>query len=92
MPHRPTRKALSGPFLLSEGVGSQDSDKTIRTTRIVVMMWTMMLHPPFNQCQRKTDTDGKAQGQVKGKLFHAMYPLDTRTRIKAVISTFRLNI
>jgi len=43
MPHRPTRKALSGPFLLGLGVGSQDSDKTIRTTRIVVMMWTMVL-------------------------------------------------
>ena len=50
MPHRPTRKARSGPFLLGEGVSIQDSDKTIRTTRIVVMMWTMMLlvRPTFD--------------------------------------------
>ena len=34
------------------------------------MMWTMMLHPPLDQCQRKTDTDRKAQRHVKGKLFH----------------------
>jgi len=70
MPHRPTRKARSGPFLLGEGVSIQDSDKTIRTTRIVVTMWTMMLHPPLDQCQRKTDTNRKAQGHVKCNLFH----------------------
>ena len=68
------RKALSGPFLLGEGVGIQDSDKTIRTTRIVVMMWTMMLHPPLDQCQRKTDTYGSAKNKVKGNLFHLAFP------------------
>jgi hypothetical protein len=41
---------------------------------MVVMMWTMMLHPPLDQCQRKPDTDGKAQGQVKCNLFHLDFP------------------
>ena len=39
---------------------------------MVVMMWTMMLHPPLDQCQRKTDTNRKAQGHVKCNLFHAV--------------------
>lgn len=38
------------------------------------MMWTMMLHPPLDQCQRKTDTDRKAQRHVKCKLFHLAFP------------------
>jgi len=78
MPYRPMRKALSGPFLLGEGVSIQDSDKTIRTTRIVVMMWTMMLHPPLDQCHRKPDTNRKAQRQVQGNLFHLAFPFTGR--------------
>lgn len=52
----------------------QESARTIRTTAMVVMMCTSMLHPPFNQCQCKTDTYRKAQGYVQGKLFHLAFP------------------
>lgn len=38
---------------------------------MVVMMWTMMLHPPLDKCQGKTDTNRKAQGQVKCNLSHS---------------------
>jgi hypothetical protein len=51
MPHRPQEKRpVVGLFSWGLWVGSQDSDKTIRTTRMVVMMWTMMLlvRPTFD--------------------------------------------
>lgn len=42
-PQTNEKRPLAGLFSWGLGVGSQDNDKTIRTTRIVVMMWTMML-------------------------------------------------